>query len=485
MTDNTSYKHISMSSRLTKLVTGIMIPMVLLVAGLILILVWYNMQYQSVLSNVTSASAFNQDFKNDIDLKMFYYVSESAYAEGIPREEVDSARELAENLLQNTTEKNSIEAIESVRDLCVTLKQRMNDIENTESYDERMTELDGNIYILTDLIQTYMYDYLYYESVHLSTIQSAMSIQLRILVITLIVILVVLLVGLIIYTGLMTRLITEPITKLTGRMKDVSEGDLEPREPVQASELEIQTLSDGLETMVGQINTLVRENQEAERWKRHAELELLQAQINPHFLYNTLDTIIWLIEADEKKKSIDMASDLSDFFRSSLSRGRDVITLAEEQKHVLAYLHIQKTRYMDRMDYDIRIPEELGCYRLPKLTLQPLVENSIYHGIKMQREKGHISVQAKDMGDTIEILVADDGAGMSAERLEELQSAMNEGEKVGFGLRTVHERLRLLFGEPYGLKVESEQGVGTSVTVTIPKQKIKDTEEQNENEAYV
>lgn len=245
------------------------------------------------------------------------------------------------------------------------------------------------------------------------------------------------------------------------------------KEPIQASETEIQLLSDGFEEMVGKLNSLIDENKRVERRKRHAELELLQAQINPHFLYNTLDTIIWLIESDNKQVSIDMVSSLSSFFRFSLSRGKDVITLAEEEQHVLSYLQIQKTRYQDRMDYEIDIPEALHAYLLPKLTLQPLVENSIYHGIKLQREKGQIKVSAVDLGDKIELIVKDNGAGMTEERLDELKAALNNGEKVGFGLRTVHQRIQLLFGDDYGLQLQSTEGVGTTVTAIIPKQKAE------------
>jgi two-component system sensor histidine kinase YesM len=184
-----------------------------------------------------------------------------------------------------------------------------------------------------------------------------------------------------------------------------------------------------------------------------------------------LDTIIWLIEADKKQESISMVSALSDFFRFCLSRGKDVISLQEEEKHVLSYLAIQKTRYQDRMDYEVKIPESLYEYAIPKLTLQPLVENSIYHGIKLQREKGIINVSAMDLGDKIELIVKDNGAGMSQERLEEMRKAIETGEKVGFGLRTVHERMQLLFGEEYGLTISSTEGVGTTITAVIPKQK--------------
>jgi len=468
-------KKSTMSRHLSKLIMVILIPMVVVIALLIGILLWNTVRYQTILHNVTAASEFNQDFKDDIDLKMFYYVSESAYSEGLPISEVEAARELAEDLLSKSTEKKSIEAIESVRNLCITLELRMEDVEAADSYDERVSQLENNIYILTDLVQTYMYNYLYSESVHLSSLQADIRVQIRILIYVILVALTLLVILLLYYANRITKNITGPLTKLTSRVDDIAKGDFEPRKPIQASDVEIQTLSDGFEDMVGQLNQLIKNNKQAERRKRHAELELLQAQINPHFLYNTLDTIIWLIESDSKQASIEMVSNLSDFFRSSLSRGQDVITFAEEEKHVLSYLQIQKTRYRDRMDYDVQIPQELHKYMLPKLTTQPLVENSIYHGIKMQREKGQIRVVAMDIGDKIEIKVIDNGAGMDEERLWELRNAMTSGDKVGFGLRTVHERIQLLFGEEYGLSVESTLGVGTTVTAVIPK-RVKEEE---------
>ncbi len=468
-----SRQKMTMSMMLHRMIAVILVPMSIVIAILIGILCWHSFQYKTILQNVTSASAFNQNFKNDVDLRMFYYVSDSAYANGKPVEEVESARELAERLLLQTTEKDSIDSIESVRDLCVTLELRMDEIDNVESYDEGMTQLENNIYILTDLIQTYMYDYLYHESVHLNKLQDEVMQQVEYIIMTIIVLFVFVIVFIITYVSNVTEAITSPLTRLTERVEDIRKGDFEQKEPVDATEIEIQKLSVGFENMVGQLNTLIQENKQAERRKRHAELELLQAQINPHFLYNTLDTIIWLIEADKKDESINMVSSLSDFFRFCLSRGKDVITLKEEEKHVLSYLSIQKIRYQDRMDYEVNIPECLYEFTIPKLTLQPLVENSIYHGIKLQREKGKISVSAIDIGDRIELIVKDNGAGMGEERLAQVREAINNGEKVGFGLRTVHERMQLLFGEEYGLTISSTVGVGTTITAIIPKQTIE------------
>ena len=168
-----------------------------------------------------------------------------------------------------------------------------------------------------------------------------------------------------------------------------------------------------------------------------------------------------------------MVSSLSSFFRHSLSRGKDIITLREEQEHVCSYLQIQQVRYKDIMQYTVNIDPALQDAVLPKLTLQPLVENALYHGIKLKRGMGHIYVTGRREGEDILLQVTDDGAGMTPERQEELTRAMERGERVGFGLVTVHERVRLFFGPPYGLSLSSRQGVGTTISVRIPQKRLE------------
>ncbi|NMA33254.1 MAG: sensor histidine kinase, partial [Clostridiaceae bacterium] len=265
--------------------------------------------------------------------------------------------------------------------------------------------------------------------------------------------------------------IIDPIDKICGRLEAIGKGDLLVYDPIQADVKEVQSLTDGIETMVGQLKRLIDKTKEQEKQRRRTELALLQAQINPHFLYNTLDTIIWLIESGEISNAVNMVSALSNFFRFSLSRGKNVITLAEEEQHIRSYLEIQKMRYRDLMEYEIDIPEQLKFYMLPKLTLQPLVENALYHGIKNRRRKGYIRVTSRTQSECIILEVADDGAGMAQERLEEVRASLEvETGTEGFGLRAVHRRIRILFGSEYGLSIESMPDVGTRVIVRIPMQ---------------
>lgn len=457
----------SIQSRMRRMVVascGFMASVLVVTLALVLA---YNGQYRDLLYNVTTASEFNQDFKENIDLKMYYYVIESRYSEGLPIQEVQAAQALAKDLLRSTSQKDSLQAVTSVLDLCENLEEKIYQIEQTQSYDGRQMQLENNVYVLTALIQEYMYNYLYYESVQLNLLQQQISRQ-----ITAEILLVLVLSGLLIlllarYSVRLSRSVAQPVVDLSRRAEDVIGGDLTVREPVRSETYEIRTLSEGMEQMIARINAQIQEITQKQASLRKTELALLQAQVNPHFLYNTMDTIIWLIEADRPQAAVEMVSNLSSFFRHSLSRGEDVITLGEEE-HVRSYLQIQQARYKDILDYAIRIDPALRETRLPKLTLQPLVENALYHGIKRKRGKGHISVASRREGDCVLIQVADDGAGMTEERLAQLNRALETGERVGFGLVTVHERLRLLFGPPYGLTLSSREGAGATVTVRVP-----------------
>ena len=465
-----SHRPASIQHRLWGLIFTFVLLAVLILVAAFSLLARYNSRYKNLLYNVTTASEFNQDFKASIDLKMYYYVIDSQYSEGLPLDEVRAAQRLAESLLSTTTEKDSRMAISSVLSLCRNLEEKICQLRDTVSYDERQSQLENNIYVLTSLIQEYMYNYLYYEAVRLNTLQSQIS---RRLVADFLLIAAAAGLLVLFFTHRAVRLgrsITGPIAALCARVEGVNSGGLEEREPIQAEEYEIRTLSEGFEQMVGRLNRQIQETAHNQERLRRTELALIQAQVNPHFLYNTMDTIIWLIEAGKTEEAVEMVSNLSSFFRSSLSQGRDVITLREEEAHVRSYLQIQQARYKDIMRYTVNIVPELSGALIPKLTLQPLVENALYHGIKRKRGKGCIYITGRRMGTDVLLQITDDGAGMPQARLEELNCAIESGKRVGFGLVTVHERLRLLFGPPYGLTLSSQESVGTTVTVRVPCQ---------------
>jgi len=460
----------TMQKKIWKMILIVTIPLMLIIILVVGIGLGYGLQYNSILNNVTTASDFNREFTDNIKTKMYYFVIDSQYSEGMPTEEVKSAEAIALKLIETTAEKDSLRAINSVLNLCHNLEDKMQEIAATEGYDSRMSQLNDNIYVMADLIQEYMYTYLYYEAVHLDALQSTMITNMVVLMGTVVVLALALLFFLLSYSRKLSKRIVDPIDMLCERLVAIGRGGLLVCEPIQADVEEVQLLSDGIESMVGHLKRLIERNTEQEKQRRRTELALLQAQINPHFLYNRLDTIVWLIESGEIRESVAKGSRLSNFFRVSLSRGQNVITIQEEQQHIRSYLEIQHMRYRDLMEYDIDIPEELNIYILPKLTLQPLVENALYHGIKIRRRKGLIRVSGRVEGEQLVLEVADDGCGMSPERLEELRASLVNGRKEGFGLRTVHQRIQILFGAEYGLTLESEPDVGTRILVRIPMQ---------------
>ena len=458
----------SIKGRLRHLVAAISIVLAVLLVSVLLMLGSYSSHYARLLHNVTTASEFNREFKDTIDLRMYYYVIESQYSQGLPIEEVRAAQTLAKSLIDTTFQKNSRQAITSVLDLCENLEGKIYQIEETSDYDQRLTQLENNVYVLTSLVEEYMYTYLYYEAAELNAVQQIVTRQAGVEIALIILASALAIVFLLRYSIRLSRSITAPLEELCRRAERVDAGDLTVQEPVPSETWEIRTLSEGMEQMIGRLDDQMGEIKRRQESLRRTELALLQAQINPHFLYNTLDTIIWLIEADKQQEAVEMVANLSSFFRHSLSKGEDVITLAEEERHVRSYLQIQHARYKDIMEYTVDIDPGLHDAMLPKLTLQPLVENALYHGIKLKRAKGTIRITGRLEDGCVLLRVEDNGVGMTRERLSQLRSAMERQERVGFGLSAVNQRLMLQFGPEYGLRIHSEEGLGTTVTARIP-----------------
>jgi two-component system, sensor histidine kinase YesM len=268
---------------------------------------------------------------------------------------------------------------------------------------------------------------------------------------------------------LFTSSIAKPVLDLRSLMKKVEEGDLSVRFSGFHDD-EISELGLGFNEMIGRIQGLIDQVYAEQRSKREAELRILQEQIKPHFLYNALDTIQWMAQEHRVDDVVSMVGALSSLFRIGLSKGREFIPLSSELEHVESYLRIQKMRYEDKFDYSITCDPALRSRQILRLTLQPLVENAIYHGIKERRGHGTLSVETRlDAGDLV-LTVADDGVGMAPEALAQLLESLDAGGPApgGYGIRNVHERIRLTFGKPYGLSFESVWGEGTVVTVRHP-----------------
>ena len=265
--------------------------------------------------------------------------------------------------------------------------------------------------------------------------------------------------------------VTRPVSKLSELMETVEEGDFSVRFNSEYRD-EIGVLGQSFNHMLERIDGLIRELYEEKQVRLEAQLKSLQEQIKPHFLYNTLDTISWLARKYDAQEVVDIIDALTNMFRLGLSKGRDYITLKEERTHVANYLYIQKWRYSDKMNYEIDIPEEYDDLLVPKLILQPLVENAIYHGIKSKRGGGTIRIYGVENDGWLNLCVEDDGAGIEEGHLEQIRIQLENPEldrsQIGFGMFYIAERVRLYYGEGSGVKIDSVEGEFTRVTLVIP-----------------
>ena len=371
-----SFQRINLRRTLAIMYAALIIPLIIIAGILMYELNVFCRSYDAIVWNVTRANEYNLKFKNDFDMAVYQMIARSVTKEEVasvaglsnPDDMINEAEAAFTGLKDTTHSDQAKQRISSVRKLLSTLRKRMDDIndsiESDGSYDENMERLDSDIRILTELIQERISEYIFYESDSMEQVRRRMDAQrLRVMNMTILAVVLTVAASGIFYV-LISRSITEPVADL--------------------------------------------------------ELKLLQAQINPHFLYNTLDNIIWLAEDGRKEEVEDITSSLSRFFRTALSGGRDFITVKEELAHIEAYLHIQRQRYRDILSYEIDVPEELNSYLIIKMTLQPVVENALYHGIKNKRGGGRIIISGREEGSFIFLSVKDDGIGMKEEELSYL-----------------------------------------------------------------
>jgi two-component system sensor histidine kinase YesM len=264
--------------------------------------------------------------------------------------------------------------------------------------------------------------------------------------------------------------ISKPILELENIMLEVEKGALDVQIPINSDTIELQSLSRTFSKMLLEIRGLLNKIKENEKMLRKSELMILQAQINPHFLYNALDTIIWMAERKEHEKVVNMTAALARYFRISLSKGAEVISIFSEIEHVKYYLLIQKIRYENKLTYSMDIDPEVYDYKIVKIILQPLVENALYHGIKDSETGGHIKISATKEGEDIYFIVEDNGKGMTKEQIDQIliNPATLSLKDGGVAVKNVHERLQVYYGKDYGLCYESKLGEWTKVYVKIP-----------------
>lgn len=471
-----------MKKKILTLAAVVTLPFILLVMYLLASMASYSNTYDEIVSNMTVANNYNLNFKEEMDESLYKLVVGYVTLDTIETDKslknpytlIDELRSEFTRLTAITTESESKLWLESLLRNIDTLKKRVDDIVDSISaggrYNENIEKLDNNIYILTELIQDDIQYYIYYQTRYMDKVTDTLQDQIGRFMVACSVLIGVLIIVVAVSAVMIVSGIIQPISQLNQATEKIAQGDFKARAQADSDD-EVAELAASFNKMAGSMQSLIDKVKEDERKMRKADLRLLQEQIQPHFLYNTLDTIVWLIESNEPDEAVTMVVTLSDFFREILSKGKEFISIKEEEKHISSYLQIQEMRYRDILEYDIQLDQVIYKYQILKLTLQPVVENALYHGIKYKRAKGCIHIHGEKEGDIIRLTVRDDGVGMDEEELEQLcqqiEKPCQETEK-GFGLANVNERIHMYFGPEYGMKIQSQKGKGTTVEIVIP-----------------
>ena len=418
-----------------------------------------------VTANIVRASQFNQNFKEEVDLKMYYYVIDSSYGETLPLQEVGEAKALAQELLSGTQDRQSRKAITSAIDLCENLHERIVQITETDGYEARMELLESNIYILTELIQQYFYTYLYHEAGYLDSLQAALTARLW-LELGLVAAGALVLVGVLMRrSAAISRSITQPIYALRERAQSIGRGDLAAREPVVAEDETLQALSSSIEQMAQHLQQQMELNRQEQAKLRAMELALLQSQINPHFLYNTLDSINWMASFGATEEVSRMIVALSDFFHFTVSEHSIFTTVGQEVAFAKNYVYLQQCRFGMALQVHFDVNPDTENNLTLRLLLQPLIENAIVHGVMSSTSGGTVRIWIAREHGQLHLHVEDNGAGMDDETLNQLRTT---GGARSIGLPNIMRRLELVYGGHHTFSIDSTPGQGTQVDIIFP-----------------
>lgn len=441
----------------------------------------HTQQYNNIITNVSNANKINQIAKKDIPNELWEIVcGKKEFSSSRQNEMLDTIYFEITDMQRNSKNRKNHEKLEVAYRAYTTLRKNIEQLElqikDGTSVTQNEASLD-EIRTITALFSDIMQDFI------LSEIETAnetnRSIKKSSIILSILQIIIVLFSFAVSLNGYVTvsNKIHKPLADMKQLSTEISHGNLLARTKVPDVE-ELMPLAKNMNFMAEQIDILFRKNIEEQKNFQKAEVKALQAQITPHFLYNTFDTIIWLAEQEETDKVVNITKAFSEFLRISLSRGHEWITVQQELDHIRNYLKIQKIRYNDILNYEISVSPELENFKIIKLVLQPLVENAIYHGIKNKRGRGNLKVTAEyksDKKDAIIFTVEDDGAGFTKERLEQVNQEMNNGSEDAenlssvYGLYNVNKKLKLYYGErTEGLKIESELGKGSKISFEIP-----------------
>jgi two-component system sensor histidine kinase YesM len=480
---------INMSIR-TKILLSLSIVIVLMGstnAILVMQVLNYSRQYDVIINNITTANSISGSIKPEIDTEMWKIVAGKInFTDGNQYTYIDEKNTRLHEMKANTDSQRAKVKLDVILRTMQTLKEYVdmmgNQIVKNSTAAENEAVLE-KIRFVTGVVEEVVQDYVIFEVDRTNTKYEQMRGSfLRWEIFSIVLIISAVGFSVLAAWGL-SRSIYTPIKKLHDVTTTITKNDLQALMTSDNVD-EITELGMSFNIMIGKIRELLDSKIKEQENLKKAELRALQAQINPHFLYNTLDTIIWMAEAKKNAQVIEIVSALSSFFRISLSKGRDWITIGEEIERTNSYLTIQKMRYRDILDYEIQVDERVANYTILKLVLQPLVENALYHGIKNKRQGGTIIVRAKPKNENeVQLEVEDNGIGFTPEKLAQLQEELEDDSgdiklESGFGIGNVNKRIRLYYGKQYGISVKSEYHTGTCVTLIIPAIKEEAHEEK-------
>ena len=471
------------SLRRTLLITYISLLFITLIPSIYSVVVAqiHTKQYSQIISNVSIANSISSIAKDQLPSELWNIIcGKKEIEEGDHNRMLDQINSSLTLMLLTNKNAESQGKLEVANRAYTTLRRNVDMLITQMKSGSPVTQNEATldeISTITSLFADIMQDFIVTEIE--SADETNQSLKNTSVVLTSIQIIITVLAIIISINSFITvsGAIQKPISDMEKLSTKVSNGDLTARIDIPHVD-ELDTLAGNLNTMAGQIDLLIKKNMEEQKNFQKAEMKALQAQITPHFLYNTFDTIVWLAEEEHTEEVVKITKAFSDFLRISLSRGHEWITISQELDHIKNYLTIQKIRYADILNYTIDADESLMEYKIIKLVLQPLVENAIYHGIKNKRGRGVLKVSihyADESRQAITFTVEDNGAGFTEERLgqvrNELRTGAEDSEKLSsvYGLYNVNKKLKLYYGEQTeGIIIESTAGKGSKISFTIP-----------------
>ena len=472
--------NISLRSKILISFITVIVLMVAINTMMILEVLRFNRDYDALITNITLANSINGYIKPAIDTEMWNIVAgKMEFDEGNQYEIINQVNQQLDQLHDNTDSDKSKIKLEVIRRTLATLTSYVNKMGEQIELGSRVAENElvlENIRGVSEVVEETVQDYMIFEVQQAEQQYLENQSHFNRWVVIYFILLPCVIGFSFAAAWIISASIYLPIKKLQDLTTTITKNDLQAL-VTRSNVDEITELGLSFNIMTSKIRELLDAKVQEQENLKKAELKALQAQINPHFLYNTLDTIVWMAEGNKSAQVIELVRALSSFFRIALSRGKDWISIQQEIEHVQSYLYIQKIRYRDILDYQIDIDEGILDGTILKLTLQPLAENALYHGIKNKRNGGKIWIRARRTNNNqVLIEVQDDGVGCTPYKLAKIREGLTESidenaqKGEGFGLANVNKRIKLYYGSEYGLTIESQYQEGTLVTVKIPLQ---------------